>query len=129
MLLLSRAIQLGLPLENAHLLDVDLDNENGNFLRGKFISTKQVDSGIPVYDESNEGLELIEALTKEDIPKSNLAFSISGYFFDPSFTVLQTKRLASLFFYRGCIVNKNPRENIRGGIRKAVVPELKKPGN
>ena len=110
------------------ILDVDLDSVNGNFLRGKFISTIQIDRGIPVYDENNEGLKLIKELTKEDISNSNLIFSSSGYFFNSYLTVPNSRHLEYLSFYKECTVNKYPGKNGRGNIRKAEVPELKKPG-
>jgi Bacterial capsule synthesis protein PGA_cap len=73
------------------ILDVDLDSTDGNFLRGKFISTKQVDRGIPVYDKNNEGYKFIQELSYSDIENSKICFSSTGYFFDKYFSDLQTK--------------------------------------
>ncbi len=110
------------------ILDVDLDSINGNFLRGKFISTRQVDRGIPVYDESNEGLKLIKELSESDMKTSKIFFSSTGYFFNSYLTVPDSRHLEHLSFYTGCTVNKYPDKNVRGNIRKVEVPELKKPG-
>lgn len=76
------------------ILDVDLDSTNGNFLRGKFISTRQVDRGIPVYDESKDGLKLIKKLTEEDIQSSKMVFSTTSYFFN---FYLSTPKVRSSF--------------------------------
>ena len=56
------------------ILQAELENSTGDFLRGKLISMKQVGNGIPSIDETNEGFHFIKILTKEDIPKSNLLF-------------------------------------------------------
>lgn len=56
------------------ILQAELENSTGDFLRGKLISIQQVGNGIPAIDETNEGFHLIKDLTSEDIPKSNLLF-------------------------------------------------------
>lgn len=105
------------------ILDIDLDSHNGNFLRGKFISTKQVGGGIPVFDESNEGLKLIKGLTKEDIPNSDLAFSPSGYFFNSYLTVSNPRYLENLY------LKKNPYGTNERMLKRNDMKEIKMPGN
>jgi len=56
------------------ILQAELENSTGDFLRGRLISIQQVGYGIPSLDESNEGFHLIKNLTAEDIPKSHLLF-------------------------------------------------------
>ena len=56
------------------ILQAELENSTGDFLRGKLISMEQVGNGIPSLDETNEGFHLIKRLTSEDIPKSHLLF-------------------------------------------------------
>ncbi len=56
------------------ILQAELENSTGDFLRGKLISTQQVGNGIPAFDETNEGFHLIKNLTSEDVPKSYLLF-------------------------------------------------------
>lgn len=45
------------------LLKVNLDLETGNFLDAQLISVKLVEGGIPVVDETKEGITLIQQLT------------------------------------------------------------------
>lgn len=56
------------------ILQAEIDEQNGNFIRGKLISVRQVGYGIPILDESYEGFYLIKDLTSEDILKSHLLF-------------------------------------------------------
>ncbi len=56
------------------ILQAELENSTGDFIRGKLISIQQVGNGIPVLDETKEGFHLIKNLTSEDIPISHLLF-------------------------------------------------------
>ena len=56
------------------ILQAELENSTGNFIRGKLISIQQIGSGIPFLDETNEGFNLIKNLTSEDITKPHLLF-------------------------------------------------------
>jgi Bacterial capsule synthesis protein PGA_cap len=56
------------------ILHAEIDEQNGNFIRGKLISVRQVDYGIPVPDKSYEGFYLIKELSSEDIPNLQLLF-------------------------------------------------------
>lgn len=64
------------------ILNLELDENTGDFLRGKIIPVKQVDRGIPVYDSLYEAVDLISKLTKEDFPDSKIIFNPQGYFFN-----------------------------------------------
>ena len=56
------------------ILQAELENSTGDFLRGKLISIQQVGNGIPSLDETNEGFHLIKNLTSEDIQMPHLLF-------------------------------------------------------
>ena len=56
------------------ILKAEIGPNNGNFIRGKLISVKQIGNGIPIPDETNEGFNLIKSLTQEDIPNAHLLF-------------------------------------------------------
>ena len=56
------------------ILQAELENRTGDFLRGKLTSMRQVGSGIPSLDETNEGFHLIKRLTSEDISIPHLLF-------------------------------------------------------
>jgi hypothetical protein len=56
------------------ILQAELENSTGDFIRGQLISIQQVGNGIPSLDETNEGFHLIKNLTSKDIPKSHILF-------------------------------------------------------
>jgi hypothetical protein len=56
------------------ILQAELENSTGNFIRGKLISIQQVGNGIPSFDETSEGFHLMKYLTSEDISKPHLLF-------------------------------------------------------
>jgi hypothetical protein len=56
------------------ILQTELNNSTGDFIRGKLISIQQFGNGIPTLDETKEGFHLIKDLTSEDIPNSQLLF-------------------------------------------------------
>jgi len=64
------------------ILNAVLDENSGDFIRGKIIPVVQVDKGIPVYDESLEAVDLISKLTGEAFPELKIIFHPEGYFFD-----------------------------------------------
>lgn len=57
------------PLGITVMLEVSLA-EDGRFLRGKLISTKQEGKGVPVPDASLKGAKLVKQLSALDFPKS-----------------------------------------------------------
>ncbi len=56
------------------ILQTELNNSTGDFIRGKLISIQQFGNGIPTLDETKEGFHLIKDLTSEDVPNSQLLF-------------------------------------------------------
>jgi len=60
------------------VLDVTLDNFNGDFLSAKLIPVKQISYGVPMYDESMEGIKLIKDFSKRDFPSGKLFFFENG---------------------------------------------------
>ena len=60
------------------ILDVTLDNFKGDFLSAKLIPVKQFGYGIPIYDESKEGIKLIKDFSKRDFPSGKLLFFENG---------------------------------------------------
>jgi len=60
------------------ILEAEIDENTGDFLRGKLISVKQIGYGIPVPDETDEGFQLVKTLTIKDISNSHLLFTESG---------------------------------------------------
>lgn len=70
------------PLGYAVLLEVWLA-EDGRFLGGKLVPTKQEGKGVPMPDESGRGAKLVKSLTLQDFPKTGVqiddaTFSLSG---------------------------------------------------
>lgn len=64
------------------IMNVKLDESSGDFVRGKIVPVRQVERGIPVYDESLGAVEMISELTAEDFPELKIIFHPEGYFFD-----------------------------------------------
>ena len=60
------------------ILDVTLNNINGDFLTAKLIPIKQISYGIPMYDESLEGIKLIKNFSRRDFPAGKLLFFENG---------------------------------------------------
>ena len=46
--------------------------EDGTFLSGKLIPTKQEGKGVPMPDETGRGAKLVRQLTLEDFPKTGV---------------------------------------------------------
>ena len=56
------------------ILKAEIDSKNGDFIKGKLVSVRQIGNGIPILDKTNNGFNLIKSLTLEDIPKAHLFF-------------------------------------------------------
>ena len=54
------------------ILEVRFDHNNGDFIKGKIIPTKQKSWGIPYYDNENEAVSIIKQLTLEDFPNTKI---------------------------------------------------------
>ena len=61
----------------APALEVVLD-KNGNFIRGKIYSFKQIYPGYPVLDKSNRALKLIRLLSQTDFPENKIRIDEKG---------------------------------------------------
>ena len=61
----------------APILDVTID-EQGRFLNGEIISTRQIRPGGPVPDKSNAAARLMKQLSEADFPHSTLFISEQG---------------------------------------------------
>ncbi len=66
------------PLGIAVLLEVSLA-EDGRFLHGKLLSTRQEGRGVPVMDEKARGAKLIEELTRADFPKTGPRIDLTTF--------------------------------------------------
>lgn len=62
----------------AGVLVVELDECNGNFVRGKFIPTRKINRGYPVYDKQKEAINLLQNLLKKIKPKPKLLITDDG---------------------------------------------------
>jgi len=63
----------------APIAEIDIDL-NGNFIKGKLHSAKQIDEVYPFMDEKKGALKEIKKLTKTDFPESKLIFNEDGSF-------------------------------------------------
>jgi hypothetical protein len=55
----------------APIYDIEIDNQ-GKFIKGKIISTKQLGEGGPLIDVNKKALRLVKELTKADLPELNI---------------------------------------------------------
>lgn len=60
------------------ILDIQIDNKTGDFMKGKIIPTKQNYPGIPHYDSNKKAIYTIQKLTTEDFPSSLLKINTNG---------------------------------------------------
>ncbi len=104
------------------ILKAELDENTGDFLRGKIIPVRQVDRGIPVYDSLYEAVDLMLNLTKQDFPESKLIFNPKGYFFDLFIKAPEPRSLFNLSQV------KFKKKNVRGRGELIEAIEIKKPG-
>ena len=60
------------------ILNISLDEDTGDLLYGELIPAKQIDRGIPVFDETKGAITEIKKLSEEDFPNSPLIISSDG---------------------------------------------------
>ena len=60
------------------IMDLIIDNKTGNFVSGQIIPTKQLPPGIPYYDNAGEAITILQTLSKEDFPNSDLTINDDG---------------------------------------------------
>lgn len=63
----------------APIVEIEIDTD-GNFIKGKLHSAKQIDEVYPFIDENNRALNEIKKLTQEDFPESKILFEEDGSF-------------------------------------------------
>jgi poly-gamma-glutamate capsule biosynthesis protein CapA/YwtB (metallophosphatase superfamily) len=73
------------------ILKAELDENTGDFLRGKIVPVRQVDRGIPEYDESFEAFELIRSLTENDLPGNGIIFTEAGSVYNSTIVLPEKK--------------------------------------
>jgi hypothetical protein len=66
------------------ILEVTLDNFNGDFRTGKLIPVKQIGYGEPKYDKSMGGIKLIKGFSKRDFPMGKILFYENGLMINSS---------------------------------------------
>jgi hypothetical protein len=59
------------------ILDIEIDEKNGNFLKGRIIPIKQAKRGIPYFDSKKESVKLLQKLIKK-YNKCNLILDDDG---------------------------------------------------
>lgn len=60
------------------IMDIEINNQTGEFESGRIIATRQVGRGIPTPDDSKESIGVIKKLTEVDFPNGNLIFEEDG---------------------------------------------------
>ncbi len=60
------------------IMDLELDENNGNFIKGKIIPTKQKPHGIAFKDRTNRSIQVIRELTELDFPNTPLIIERDG---------------------------------------------------
>ena len=60
------------------IMDITLDENNGNFIKGKIIPTKQKPHGIAFRDRSNRSIQVIKELMELDFPNTPLIIKNDG---------------------------------------------------
>ena len=66
------------PLGFAVMLEVSLA-EDGRFLSGKLLSTRQEGKGVPFPDETARGAKLVRKLTLEDFPRTGVPIDENSF--------------------------------------------------
>lgn len=59
------------------ILEVELDR-HGKFLKGRAVPMKLRYGGIPIYDKSNRGVDMLQNITRQYFPKTPLNIAKSG---------------------------------------------------
>jgi hypothetical protein len=105
------------------ILQAELENNTGNFIRGKLISLEQVGNGIPSLDETNEGFHLIKNLTSDDISKSHILFVGSDKIYNSEIITPPVRPMMS------CRDRKNNKVKSKSGIDCLIIKgvKIKKP--
>lgn len=60
------------------VLEVSVDETSGKFLGGKIVPVVQLPPGISVYDREKQAIQLLQELTKADMPQTPLVIEADG---------------------------------------------------
>lgn len=60
------------------IVEVELDEQTGDFKRGNIIPTAQLEPGYPVYDAQKRAIAIIKSLTEADFPQTPLVITDDG---------------------------------------------------
>ncbi len=60
------------------VLEASIDEASGKFLGGKIVPVLQLPPGIPVYDHEKQAIQLLQELTKADMPQTPLVIEADG---------------------------------------------------
>lgn len=60
------------------VLEASIDEASGKFLGGKIVPVLQLPPGIPVYDHEKHAIQLLQELTKADMPQTLLVIEADG---------------------------------------------------
>jgi hypothetical protein len=104
------------------ILKAELDENTGDFCRGRIIPVRQVDRGIPIYDESFEAFNFIEELTENDLPGSGIIFTEAGSVYNSTIVPPEKKPAEDLRMIKKFFNRTNDSAII------SEYPEIKKPG-
>jgi len=61
------------------IMDIEINENTGDFEKGKIISSKQLGMGIPHLDTTNQSASVIKKLSQSDFPNSPLKINPEGY--------------------------------------------------
>jgi poly-gamma-glutamate capsule biosynthesis protein CapA/YwtB (metallophosphatase superfamily) len=60
------------------ILEVMIDDQDGQFIRGKIIPTVQIMAGVPAFDYQKDAIKLLRKLTMSDFPEAPLIITADG---------------------------------------------------
>ncbi len=60
------------------IVEAEIDEQSGDFMRGKIIPTQQIEPGYPVYDAQHRAIAVIKSLTETDFPNTPLTIMDDG---------------------------------------------------
>ncbi|MFN3385771.1 MAG: CapA family protein [Candidatus Thermochlorobacter sp.] len=60
------------------IVQVELDEQTGDFKQGRIIPTQQLEPGYPVYDTEKRAIAIIKSLTASDFPQTPLVIMDDG---------------------------------------------------
>lgn len=69
------------------ILKAEIDSETGDFVRGKLVSLRLLNRGVPEIDPEGEAVKLIKGLAEEDLGNPNIVIAESGELIIPTVSV------------------------------------------